>query len=805
LKAVLWLDHRTEQRNIYFNQCFNRKTNQLVTSFVIAIKGLAFILYYLYFARLKLLKLMKKLILLSFLCIFANGFLFSQEETTQKCASYTVLEKVLNSDPELKAHYEAHLEAQALMRSSYVGTTNDNGKSVQEYVIPVVFHILHQYGTENITDAQVYNAVDVFNIEFNAADADSVDLVPEYDTLNGNSHITFKLAALDPFGNCTNGIEHIYTHESMVGDSYSKINQWNRSKYLNIWVVDIVGVSGAAAYATFPASTDGSGFWRDGVLSGHNYVGSIGTSNVGNESVLTHEIGHYLSLPHTFGNSDLINDGPTICNDDGIDDTPMTKGHLHCGFTYPTGWIDCDTANGGVVEDLQNYMDYSYCDRHFTPGQCEVMHNSLEGIAGQRNSLWKDTTLIETGVLNLITPQDPSNPLTVPLCVPVADFNTDDKTVCLGTIVQFTDESWNAVVDSRLWTFEDGSPATSTSSVANVSFTSPGWKKITLTATNATGSDTREDDHYIYVSPDYPDNYGPTSFDMESVVDGGAGTGFFLVENPEKNFGEFGLVSNYGYNGSKAFKLQNFFDNSGSDPFTEDFFYNNRLGLSVDNLITPSVDLRNTAAITVTFKYSYATNATISADITEELRVYSTKDCGSSWTPRVITINGGTVGSTITGDDIVTAGYASNSDFNPTNNNMWREGSFTYTPNAQDRLTRFKFEFTASDLASNLFIDDINITGVLNVDAPQISDLELIIYPNPTNGEAINISYTAQDEAAEFTLRDVNGKVIASQVVEETNTKVTQELNNTQGLSTGCYFLEVKSGEYTTTKKVVVL
>lgn len=744
---------------------------------------------------------MKKLIFLSFLSFFASGSLFAQLVNGGKCATYTELQKVLDSDPELKAHYEA----KELMRSSFVGSTLENGKTSEQFVVPVVFHILHQYGSENITDAQVYNALEVFNKEFNAQDGDSVDLKPEYIGLNGNAHITFKLAAIDPFGNCTNGIEHIYTHESMIGDTYSKVNQWNRAHYLNIWVVQIVGTPGAAAYATPPASTDGNGFFRDGVLSNHTYVGNIGTGSMFSESTLTHEIGHYFGLQHTFGNSDLITNGPTICNDDGIADTPVTRGHTTCSFAYPSGWIDCDTSNGGVVEDLQNYMDYSYCDRHFSPGQCTVMYNALQGISGQRNQLWVDTTLMETGVLNLLTPQDPSNVLTVPLCKPVADFYTAKKTICTGSVATFSDESWNAIIDDRLWTFEGGTPATSTSANANVTFDTPGWKKITLTVSNSAGSDTREDNHYLYVSPNWPDNIGPVSFNMEQEQSAGIGTNLFLVENPEKNYGKFGVVSNNGYGGSKAFKLQTFYDNSEDDNFTEGWFYNYRLGLSVDNLITPSVDLRNTSSVVVTFRYAYATNATIASDIDEKLRVYSTKDCGGTWTPRVVSVDGNVVGSTITEDDIVTAGYASNSDFAPTNDLMWKTGSFTYAPTTSDRLTRFKFEFTASDLASNLFIDDINISGVLDIESPEIMDLELVIFPNPTNGESINISYVAQNEATEFTLRDVNGKIITSEVIESTNTNVSQKLTNTENLNTGCYFLEVKSGTFVITKKVVVL
>ena len=98
---------------------------------------------------------MKKLILLSFLSFFASGILFAQITPEQKCATFTELQKVLDSDPELKEHYEAA----ELMSNSYAGTTMNNNKASQQFVVPVVFHILHTYGGENITDAQVYDAL----------------------------------------------------------------------------------------------------------------------------------------------------------------------------------------------------------------------------------------------------------------------------------------------------------------------------------------------------------------------------------------------------------------------------------------------------------------------------------------------------------------------------------------------------------------------------------------------------------------------------------------------------------------------
>ena len=725
---------------------------------------------------------MKKIIL-SALLLTGISFGSQAQVPDQKCASYEALENTFKMYPELRQSYEASL----LLQNSIVSTKSD---TTIDRVIPVVFHILHEYGAENISDARVYKAMEVINREFNSADPDSVDVVAEFQNLIGNGHMEFKLAALDPLGNCTNGIEHIYSHETRTGDAFAKLNQWNRSRYLNIWVVDVVGTPGAAAYATFPAGTDGNGYWVDGVLSRHTYVGG----NAGIESVLTHEIGHYFALPHTFGNSDLINDGPTICNDDGILDTPPTKGWNTCPIsTYPASWIVCDT-DGLLVEDVQNYMDYSYCDRHFTPGQVTVMHNTLNGISGQRNNLWTDSTIMLTGLTNVILPQVPTNDLTnlsVPLCAPVADFNSTQKTTCVGDLITFNDASWNAVVDTRTWTFQDGSPATATGLNPSVSFTSPGYKTVTLESSNAAGTGTETRTKYIYVYPNWADFSGPASINLENHY-----ADWFRVNNIENNHAKFQISNNGGIGNSKAFKLNNYKDVSNADLFTNDFWYNNRLGLSVDELITPSFDFRYTTGINVSFQYALATNATNTDDVTESLKVYSSRDCGKTWSLR----------KTIPATQIVTAGFAGNIDFVPTNDNQYKEVNFNYIPTSADSKTIFKFVFEASDISSNLFIDNINVTGTLSLTSNAISVMDLNVFPNPTSkGKAINISYQGQDEAVTFTLRNAQGKEISSETIEATSTSVERTLNGTENLSAACYFLEVSSGGHSTIRKVVVL
>ena len=133
------------------------------------------------------------------------------------------------------------------------------------------------------------------------------------------------------------------------------------------------------------------------------------------------------------------------------------------------------------------------------------------------------------------------------------------------------------------------------------------------------------------------------------------------------------------------------------------------------------------------------------------------------------------------------------------------EASFTYVPTSQDEFTRFKFEFEASDLSSNLYIDEIFVSGTLSLTSEEISGLDLTVYPNPTvNGEAINVTYFANDNDVTFTLRDVQGKVISSETLTQTNSEVNHTLKNSENLPAACYFLEVRSGDHSVTKKVVV-
>jgi|GEM_PF-343605 len=81
---------------------------------------------------------------------------------------------------------------------------------------------------------------------------------------------------------------------------------------------------------------------------------------------------------------------------------------------------------------------------------------------------------------------------------PVADFAAGATTIFEDKTVNFTDLSTNSPT-SWAWSFEGGSPATSTQQNPTINYATAGVYSVTLTATNAAGNDTEVKTDYITV------------------------------------------------------------------------------------------------------------------------------------------------------------------------------------------------------------------------------------------------------------------------------------------------------------------
>lgn len=185
------------------------------------------------------------------------------------------------------------------------------------------------------------------------------------------------MATRDPNGNATSGITRTYTDSlSFVGDGNEKYtatggkDNWDPTKYLNLWVCDLSASGGTLGYAAFPSDLV-SAPDDDGVVISYTAFGDIGTATAPNDlgRTGTHEVGHWLNLRHIWGD--------TICGDDFVADTEIAEDN---NFGCPTFPHNANSTCGSGV-DGEMYMNYvdDYCMVMFTFDQGTRMQSALNG------------------------------------------------------------------------------------------------------------------------------------------------------------------------------------------------------------------------------------------------------------------------------------------------------------------------------------------------------------------------------------------------------------------------------------------
>lgn len=308
------------------------------------------------------------------------------------CHTHSMTQAVLDANPDRKAIVEAAELMHRSLSNSVANKSSSNNSVV--LTIPVVFHVLHQYGSENISKAQIEDAIQILNEDFNKLNADTATVHPNFKPIIGNTQFNFKLATIDENNNCTDGIVRYFSANTNTGNT--PVTQagitWNPTKYLNIFTVKTMA-NGSAGYTYLPGSWS-FGSDNDAIIILHNYVGSIGTGIPGRSRALTHEVGHWFGLNHVWGNT---NQPGISCGDDGVADTPESKGWSFCNVNGKS----CP-SDPAPVDNVENYMEYAYCQKMFTNNQASRMRNTVLLNIGNvgRGNLFSAANIAATGVNN---------------------------------------------------------------------------------------------------------------------------------------------------------------------------------------------------------------------------------------------------------------------------------------------------------------------------------------------------------------------------------------------------------------------
>ena len=485
---------------------------------------------------------------------------------------------------------------------------------------------------------------------------------------------------------------------------------------------------------------------QDGIVLQHSYCGSIGTANLYRSRTLTHEVGHWLNLRHPWGNSNNPGLAENCEEDDNVSDTPNTVGWTNCNL---------DGATCGSLDNVQNYMDYSYCGRMFTQGQKTRMRTAALSSTAQRNQLSTASNLAATGALE--------QPI---LCS--AAFTVERDIICVGDSVRFADASYHGVTEWT-WDFGDGTVVSgnNASEFEEVyhTFETPGTFDVSLTVGNGFDEVSTTVNSAVYVM-------GASA--MPLPLEQGFESGEFpaddwFIEDPLDD-GTWEVTSGAAYTGSRSLTINNW---SNDTEFNDDF------------LRSSTMDMSGMEEIHISYKWAYAHKGTNESNETDDrLRISVTGDCGADWDLRRMH----------RGFTDLPSADPTPFPFSPSGVEDWK--SYTIVLDNEQYLTdlfRVQFEFE-SRLGNNIYLDDINVVGY---GATEVVEHNLTdgwsLFPNPSH-DASGLTFgLTQAGEVECMVTDATGRLVSRATMA--GVQGTNQMALSRPASPGTYLVSLRAEE----------
>ncbi len=229
--------------------------------------------------------------------------------------------------------------------------TSAKGRATSSFsaTVPVYFHVVTDGDAGNLSAKQIGAQITVLNKTFGGREG------------GATTGFTFFLAAVTRtndavwYASRSGGAEHAMKRAlKQGGDGALNVYSTSGGAYLG--------------WAYLPEITDTAQAYLDGIVIDWRTVPGASDAYEGSfdrGETLTHEVGHWLNLEHTFYGG---------CNRTGdfVDDTPAQK-------TPSSGCpIGKDTCPAPGTDPIHNYMDYSFdtCYTEFTAGQAQRMNDS---------------------------------------------------------------------------------------------------------------------------------------------------------------------------------------------------------------------------------------------------------------------------------------------------------------------------------------------------------------------------------------------------------------------------------------------
>lgn len=272
---------------------------------------------------------------------------------------------------------------------------------------------------------------------------------------------------------------------------------------------------------------------------------------------------------------------------------------------------------------------------------------------------------------------------------PVSDIGSDASQACPGGSIQFFGSSTAGIANSYSWTFQGGTPATSTAQNPVVSYPAAGNYDVSLITTNSFGADTLVLNGYASIGSNATEVIFIETFESSSPTQQS-----WSVSNPDNDvtwslFQTSGNISGTTSAGIRLFT----YDNAGGER---------------DYLISPQLDFSNNTQIEMSFSHAHRR---YSQSYSDSLRISVSTDGGTTWNVEFADAESGQ--GTFATNSITT------SEFFPSTATDWCFGGnvgascFTLDLSAYDGAPNVRIAFeTVNDYGNNMFIDDVEIRGI---------------------------------------------------------------------------------------------
>lgn len=658
------------------------------------------------------------------------------------------------------------------------------------YNIPVIVHVIHNgeavgSGT-NISVAQIQSQIDVLNEDFRKLNADNSNVPAVWTSTSADCEINFCLATIDPNGNTlpTPGINRINRNTmgwntppysmSYVDNTIKPVTIWDPNDYLNIWVMNLSG--GLLGYATFPAGSTLTGLsapyggpTNDGVVILYDAFGRTGNVsapyNLGRTA--THEVGHWLGLRHIWGDSS--------CGNDYCSDTPTQQ---TSNYGCPSG-VQVSCSNGPNGDMWMNYMDYTNdaCMYMFTNNQkariqtC-MANGTYRSTLNSSPACQTASSPLDAGVLNVTSPSGTICSATFTPTVTLKNFGTSTLT---SVTINYQIDAGPAV-STYNWTGSLASNATATVTLPSVTTTAGSHTFTAYTSNPNSGTDgNTSNDSYT------------SSF---SVVASGLSLPF--SEGFEgTTFVPTGWVLNNPDNSTTWERTTTAAKTGVASAFMNNWVYSTGSG-ERDEMTLPMLNLASVSSPSLTFQVAHQVyyDASDPGPYHDTLEVLVSTNCGATWSSVYKKWNT-TLATTVP--------TSSNSEFTPTSN-QWRLETISLSSyaSASNAMIRFR---SISDYSNNLFVDDVNISGLTNITETELNEM-ISVFPNPTNG-ILNINLGFAD-AGDVQVRVFNTLGEQVDLIRANNSVGGNYSFDLSDRTNGIYFVEISTAYGKITRKVLL-